>query len=312
MTSNTDERHIAAGQQGASLALLEEAFREGFSSSGTYNDVVEFSADECWDKKRDYFDGQARRLATPQPPQPAGCGACGDDCKDRGSCRLADESPKPAGAVPDPLDAAIAKGTKAWTGVPDSFVEDLRGEGAGRADAVPAGAVRKLVFAARTSGGTAGRDDALCAALDEVESLLEPLPQQPAADPMDTAIAAGLAGKLCEGCPPADYPTDGTRCGPCPRRSAPAPQPMTTQGEAVANHAECCAISGGDPARCDCVKPRHARIPSPEFEEWFRAIWGGSDDIPVPEYQSEGWNEYIAKRQLALGAWEAALTGSQP
>jgi len=33
-------------------------------------------------------------------PQPAGCGACGDDCKDRGSCRLADESPRPAGAVP--------------------------------------------------------------------------------------------------------------------------------------------------------------------------------------------------------------------
>ena len=78
----------------------------------------------------------AEILATPQP---AGCGACGDDCKDRGSCRLADESPKPAGAVPDPLDAAIAKGTKAWTGVPDSFVEDLRGEGAGRADAVPDG-----------------------------------------------------------------------------------------------------------------------------------------------------------------------------
>lgn len=75
----------------------------------------------------------AEHLATPQP---AGCEACGDDCKDRGSCRLADESPKPAGAVPDPLDAVIAKGTKAWTGVPDSFVEDLRGEGAGRADAV--------------------------------------------------------------------------------------------------------------------------------------------------------------------------------
>ena len=75
-----------------------------------------------------------RHIAAGQ--QGAGCGACGDGCKGRGSCRLADESPKPAGAVPDPLDAAIAKGTKAWTGVPDSFVEDLRGEGAGRADAV--------------------------------------------------------------------------------------------------------------------------------------------------------------------------------
>lgn len=32
----------------------------------------------------------------------------------------------------DPLDAAIAKGTKAWAGVHDSFVEDLRGEGVGQ------------------------------------------------------------------------------------------------------------------------------------------------------------------------------------
>lgn len=24
--------------------------------------------------------------------------------------------------------------------------------------------------------------------------------------------------KLCEDCPPADYPTDKTRCDPCPRR----------------------------------------------------------------------------------------------
>lgn len=41
-----------------------------------------------------------------------------------------------ADAAPDPLDAAIAKGTKAWAGVPDSFVEDLRGEPAARAQVV--------------------------------------------------------------------------------------------------------------------------------------------------------------------------------
>lgn len=33
-------------------------------------------------------------------------------------------------------------------------------------------ALKKLVFAARTSGGTAGRDEMLCAACDEAERLL--------------------------------------------------------------------------------------------------------------------------------------------
>lgn len=28
-----------------------------------------------------------------------------------------------------------------------------------------------------------------------------------------------LAGMICEDCPPADYPTDVTRCTPCPRRA---------------------------------------------------------------------------------------------
>jgi len=37
-------------------------------------------------------------------------------------------------------------------------------------------AARKLAFAARTSGGTAGRDEDLCAALDAVETLLPKLP----------------------------------------------------------------------------------------------------------------------------------------
>jgi hypothetical protein len=35
-------------------------------------------------------------------------------------------------------------------------------------------ATRKLVFAARTSGGIAGHDEALCSALDAVEALLPP------------------------------------------------------------------------------------------------------------------------------------------
>ena len=32
--------------------------------------------------------------------------------------------------------------------------------------------LRKLVFAARTTGGVAGRDEALCAACDEAEAIL--------------------------------------------------------------------------------------------------------------------------------------------
>lgn len=27
--------------------------------------------------------------------------------------------------------------------------------------------------------------------------------------------------ELCEDCPPVNYPTDATRCGPCPRRTTP-------------------------------------------------------------------------------------------
>lgn len=33
-------------------------------------------------------------------------------------------------------------------------------------------------------------------------------------------IAVGCTGRLCEDCPPVDYPTDETRCAPCPRRVA--------------------------------------------------------------------------------------------
>ena len=48
------------------------------------------------------------------------------------------------------------------------------------------------------------------------------------------------------------------------------------------------------------------------FEEWFADIWAGRDGIPVPPYQGDGWNEYIEKRQLALGAWMAALESAPP
>lgn len=35
----------------------------------------------------------------------------------------------------------------------------------------------------------------------------------------DLTFAKSLAGKLCSDCPPVGYPTDKTRCLPCPRRT---------------------------------------------------------------------------------------------
>lgn len=94
-----------------------------------------------------------------------------------------------------------------------------------------------------------------------------------------------------------------------------AAAPECAQGAVTPNHAACCAEGGGSISGCCCVKPDHVRIPSPSFEEWFGAIWAGSDKIPVPEWQSAGWNEYVAQRALALGAWEtswAAALATQP
>lgn len=34
----------------------------------------------------------------------------------------------------------------------------------------------------------------------------------------DWFVASNGSDPLCEGCPPIGYPTDATRCSPCPRR----------------------------------------------------------------------------------------------
>lgn len=39
------------------------------------------------------------------------------------------------------------------------------------------------------------------------------------------------SAELCEGCPPVGYPTDTTRCTPCPRRSEKLSQPRVPQNE---------------------------------------------------------------------------------
>ena len=43
---------------------------------------------------------------------------------------------------------------------------------------------------------------------------------RPPAEPVGNGLV-GAVDDLCEDCPPVGYPTDKTRCGPCPRRSRP-------------------------------------------------------------------------------------------
>ncbi len=57
----------AAVEVSPSLALIEEAFREGFCSTETYNDTLLNTADEAWAKECDYY---ATKLAT-RAPTPA-------------------------------------------------------------------------------------------------------------------------------------------------------------------------------------------------------------------------------------------------
>lgn len=46
----------------------------------------------------------------------------------------------------------------------------------------------------------------------------------------DAAMAAACDGRLCSDCPPPGYPTDKTRCTPCPRRVPMAPRFATYHG----------------------------------------------------------------------------------
>lgn len=41
------------------------------------------------------------------------------------------------------------------------------------------------------------------------------------------------------------------------------------------------------------------------FEKWFKAVEAGDDaEWTEPKYLSSEWNEYLHRRQLALGAWQ--------
>lgn len=99
-------------------------------------------------------------------------------------------------------------------------------------------ATRRLVFAARTSGGTAGRDGELCAALDAIEPLLpappspEPRPAEP--DPK-TAPEADEPG--CDDCD--GYEGEGGHCLMCGKDLGAAPQPAPSDAPASPHDARC-------------------------------------------------------------------------
>lgn len=50
-----------------------------------------------------------------------------------------------------------------------------------------------------------------------------------------------------------------------------------------------------------------------QFEQWFRDVEAGDDDNwSSPPYLSREWHDYLARRQLALGAWNKALDIALP
>lgn len=53
--------------------------------------------------------------------------------------------------------------------------------------------------------------------------------------------------------------------------------------------------------------PQVTSVDESAFEVWFKSVESGDDENWMePKYLSREWNDYVARRQLALGAWRAA------
>lgn len=72
--------------------------------------------------------------------------------------------------------------------------------------------VRRLVIAARV----VAFEGQSPTALKELDAASEAFADRV---PWDDEPDAASTGELCSDCPPVNYPTDKTRCAPCPRRS---------------------------------------------------------------------------------------------
>lgn len=248
------ERHIAAGQQGAVGAVPDvKALANRILSTKTNNTDADDNALALIDVLSQAFGhdtiSPAREWmeeaifeALEATPQPADTMINGLTEAETAATASVMGLAKPAGAVPLPEPRIVSyqtcpqtlRTTELRTFDEADMIRygDAR-EAAGRADAVP-DEWRDVLLRNFPMPDDAG--------LDEVEHhcewslqqdrkrlhamLAANLPRQPAAE--------GLDAGLCSDCPPDGYPTDETRCLPCPRRPlqlAAVNQPMTTQGE---------------------------------------------------------------------------------
>lgn len=102
------------------------------------------------------------------------------------------------------------------------------------------------------------------------------------------------------------------------RAAAACPAVWVRYGDA--NHAPDCTLDN-DEARewaargLDVVRmvspinaaPQVTSVDESAFEVWFKSVESGDDENWMePKYLSREWNDYVARRQLALGAWRAA------
>ncbi len=148
------------------------------------------------------------------------------------------------------------------------------------------GVLRRLVFAARTAGGTAGHDQGLTEACDAAEALLlveaekAAQPQQAAAKPVAQSVNRYCSAGMC-------VPSDKVHEPGC-EANPPAAQPQQAE---VHDHA--CSTHYHARARCDCAQPQQA-APCDEEIGWLiehRAAehtlwWSGEFCSADGEYRS--------------------------
>lgn len=99
----------------------------------------------------------------------------------------------------------------------------------------------------------------------------EPAPQPAAVkESLTTAQPEAKAGAdgLCSDCPPAGYPTDETRCVPCPRRS----QPKPAEGDDAAKIAAEIAAYAQDAAQCFDAQKWMWAIRPEMLIDWSRRV----------------------------------------
>lgn len=103
---------------------------------------------------------------------------------------------------------------------------------------------------------------------------------------------------LCSDCPPVGYPTDETRCTPCPRR---------TSDEAPCTDCGGTGISGQTERRCACQPP----LPS-DREEAGKVTAVAYWTSRYPDYDGTWWDACRPEEKRHLAVAELAARTSDP